>query len=118
MHIPALTGENRDQSENTCEQVTIEQTWHELYCFSCESLKELCPKALSSAEASLCRKEAESAGHDGKGEEKREGPPLFPCSHRPPHACYFSIIAIFIGIPSGTGASAEENGVLSKILAH
>lgn len=60
--------------------------------------------ALSSAEASLCRREAErkkkrGAGHDGKRQEI-ERP--FPSSYCPPRAFYFSIIAIFIWIPRGS----------------
>ena len=60
-------------------------------------------RALSSAEASLCCREAErkkerGAGHDGKGQEI-ERP--FPSSYCPPRAFYFSIIAIFIWIPRG-----------------
>ena len=38
------------------------------------------------------------AGHDGKGNREERLPP-FPSSHRSPRAFYFSIIAIFIGIP-------------------
>ena len=34
----------------------------------------------------LGRKKRERAGHDGKGEERREP---FPPSHRPPRAFYF-----------------------------
>ena len=64
---------------------------------------------LSSAEASLYRRETgkkgknKRAGHDGKGKERkgRRLPP-FLSSHRPPRTFYFSIIAvpfsIFIGI--------------------
>ena len=45
----------------------------------------------------------EHAGHDGKGEERREA----PSSHCPPRAYYFLIIVIFLkGYPAG--ASAEE----------
>ena len=70
--------------------------------------------ALSSTEASLCRREAgrkrkkESAQGTmgrGKGEEK---PPRFPSSHRPPRAFYFSIIATFIGIPTGSLCGEER----------
>ena len=70
--------------------------------------------SLSSAEAPFCRRKAgergkESAEDDGKG-KKMKLPP-FPSSHRPLRSCYFSIIAIFIGIPSG--ASAEKRGFVS-----
>ena len=56
--------------------------------------------SVSSAEASLSRREAgeekrKHAGHDGEGKERS--------------AFYFSIIAIFIGIPSGE-ASLWKNG--------
>ena len=60
--------------------------------------------SLSSAEASLCcgeagDKEKESArGTMGRGNREERLPP-FPSSHRSPRAFYFSIIAIFIGIP-------------------
>ena len=79
---------------------------------------ETSPWALSSAEASLYCGEAfvlwggwgerkrERAGHDGKGEERREAPP-FPSSHRSPRAFYFCRLLIFWwGYPAG--ASAEE----------
>ena len=71
--------------------------------------------SLASAEASLYRREAverekESAwGTMGRGKRRRE---VFPSSHRPPRAFYFSIIAIFIGIPSGS-LCGEERFILS-----
>ena len=37
-----------------------------------------------------------------EGERKEERLPFFPSSHIPLRACYFSIIAFFIGIPSGS----------------
>ena len=71
--------------------------------------------SLASAEASLYRREAgerkkESAwGTMGREKRRRE---VFPSSHRPPRAFYFSIIAIFIGIPSGS-LCGEERFILS-----
>jgi len=64
--------------------------------------------SLSSAETSLLlwggwgERKRKRAGHDGKWKERREAPAPSPSSHRPQRAFYFhSIIAIFIGIPSG-----------------
>ena len=54
--------------------------------------------SLSFAEASLCR----IVGRLGKRKRKRA------CSHRPPPAFYFSIIAIFIGIHSGSLYGGES----------
>ena len=57
------------------------------------------PNPFSSAEVSLCRREAgekensKRAWQDGREKERKL--PLFPSSHRPPRAYYFSIIAIF-----------------------
>jgi len=48
----------------------------------------------------------ERAGHDGKGEERREA----PSSHRPPHTYYFFDYSyIFIGIPSGSLCGGESH---------
>ena len=77
--------------------------------------------ALSSAEASLYCGEAfvlwggwgerkrERAGHDGKGEERREAPAvsLFPSS--PARFLFLSIIDILIGIPSGSLCGGESS---------
>ena len=43
-------------------------------------------------------KKESSRGMMGKGKKGS----AFPSSHRPPRACCFSIIAIFIGIPGGS----------------
>ena len=63
--------------------------------------------SLSSAEAPSCHKERRKrkrAGDDWKGKE------ISP-SHRPLRPSFLSLIAIFIGIPSG--ASAEKRGFVS-----
>ena len=52
-------------------------------------------------------KKRKRAGDDGKEKERKRGP-LFPVSHRPPRAFYFSIIVIFIGIPSGSLCAGER----------
>ena len=52
-------------------------------------------------------KKRKRAGDDGKEKERKRGP-LFPSSHRPPRAIYFSIIVIFIGIPSGSLCAGER----------
>ena len=70
--------------------------------------------SLSSTEAPFCRRKAgerekESAEDDGKVKKMRLPP--FPSSHRPLRSCFFLIIAIFIGIPSG--ASVEKSGFVS-----
>ena len=71
--------------------------------------------SLASAEASLYRREAvERETEDTRGtmgREKRRSE-VFSPSHRPPRAFYFSIIAIFIGIPSGS-LCGEERFILS-----
>ena len=71
--------------------------------------------SLASAEASLYRREAvEREKEDTRGtmgREKRTSE-VFSSSHRPPRAFYFSIIAIFIGIPSGR-LCGEERFILS-----
>lgn len=60
----------------------------------------------------------EKRGDDGrrKRETENERLPLLPSSHHPPLACYFSIIAIFIGIPSGS-VSTEKTVTLSIPIA-
>ena len=71
--------------------------------------------ALSSEEASGIfvlwggwgERKRKRAGNHGKGKEKREFPP-FPSSHRPRRSFYFSIIAILIGIPSGSLCGGES----------
>ena len=67
------------------------------------------------AEASLYRREAvETEKEDTRGtmgREKRRSE-VFSSSHRPPRALYFSIIAIFIGIHSGS-LCGEERFILS-----
>ena len=71
--------------------------------------------SLASAEASLYRREAvEREKEDTRGtmgREKRRSE-VFSSSHRPPRAFYFSIIAIFIGIPSGS-LCGEDRFILS-----
>ena len=58
------------------------------------------------AEAALCcgeagEKEIESARGRMERRKREERLPPFPSSHRSPRASYFSIIAIFIGMPCG-----------------
>ena len=53
------------------------------------------------------RKKRKRAGDDGTEKERKRGP-LFPSSHRPTRAIYFSIIVIFIGIPSGSLCAGER----------
>ena len=71
--------------------------------------------SLASAEASLYRREAverekeDTRGTMGREKRRRE---VFSSSHRPPCAFYFSIIAIFIGIPSGS-LCGEDRFILS-----
>ena len=71
--------------------------------------------SLASTEASLYRREAgerkkESArGTMGRDRRRSE---VFPSSHRPPRPFYYSIIAIFIGIPSGS-LCGEDRFILS-----
>ena len=71
--------------------------------------------SLASAEASLYRREAVERGKEDTrrtmGREKRRSQ-VFSSSHRPPRAFYFSIIAIFIGIHSGS-LCGEERFILS-----
>ena len=71
--------------------------------------------SLASAEASLYRREAVEREKEGArgtmGREKRRRE-VFSSSHRPPRAFYFSIIAIFIGIHSGS-LCGEERFILS-----
>ena len=51
----------------------------------------------------------ERAGNDGKGEERRESfSRLFPVPIIPRALSIFSIIAIFIGIPSGSHCGGES----------
>ena len=67
---------------------------------------------VSSAESSLCCGEAgekKKRKPDGKGKERREAFPPFPSSHRLPGGFYFSIIAICIGIPSGSLCRGERS---------
>ena len=52
-------------------------------------------------------KKRKRAGDDGTEKERKRGP-LFPSSHRPTRAIYFSIIVIFIGIPSGSLCAGER----------
>ena len=65
-------------------------------------------RTLSPAESSLYRREVWREGKriregdDGKGKGKEKKLPPFRSSHRPPGAFYFSVIAIFIGMPSGS----------------
>ena len=71
--------------------------------------------SLASAEASLYRREAVERGKEDTrrtmGREKRRSE-VFSSSHRPPRAFYFLIIAIFIGIHSGS-LCGEERFILS-----
>ena len=68
--------------------------------------KRLCLSSL------LCRsevgeKEKESApGATGRGTRGRRKP--FPSFHRPPRAFCFSIIAVIVGIPSGSLGGRER----------
>ena len=48
----------------------------------------------------------ERAGHDGKGEERREAVSLFPSS--PSRFLFLSIIDILMGIPSGSLCGGES----------
>ena len=67
---------------------------------------------LSSAESSLYRSEGwregkrNRVGDDGKGRDKKLTP--FRSSHRPSRAFYFSITAIFIGMPSESLSGGES----------
>lgn len=60
----------------------------------------------------------EKSGDDGrrKRETEKETLLLLTSSHHPPLACYFSIIAIFIGIPNGI-VSTEKTVTLSIPIA-
>lgn len=71
----------------------------------------------------MCRRGREvgkrgKKGDDGRREREteKERLPLLPSSHHLPLACYFSIIAIFIGIPSGS-VSTERTVTLSIPIA-
>ena len=67
--------------------------------------------SLASAEASLYRREAvEREKEDTRGTMEREKrrSEVFSSSHRPLRAFYFSIIAIFIGIHSGSLCGEER----------
>ena len=73
---------------------------------------------LSSAEASLCRWDAGESEHESAqgtmGEKKREGRlPSFPLSIVHCALCYFLIIAIFIGITSGSLGGGERGNVMN-----
>ena len=71
--------------------------------------------SLASAEASLYRREAREREKESARETMRRGKrrsEVFPSSHRPPRAFYFSVIAIFIGIPSGS-LCGEDRFILS-----
>ena len=85
-------------------------------------------KPLSSAEAFLCCREAgeklkkkrAGARWEVEREKRQERLPSFPSSHRYLRAIYFSIIAIFIGIPSGEplglwGASGGRWGAVHRL---
>ena len=71
--------------------------------------------SLASAEVSLYRREArereKESARGTMGREKKRSQ-VFPSSHRPPRAFYFSVIAIFIGIPSGS-LCGEDRFILS-----
>ena len=56
------------------------------------------------------KKKSES-GAQWEGEREKRDSRLFPFSHRPPRASFFffSIIAIFIGIPSGSLCGGESD---------
>ena len=77
-------------------------------------------RALSFVEASFRRREAgrkkkkKRAGHDGKGEEKTEGPviSLFPSS---PARLLFFHYCYFYGIPSGNLCGGESGARESKL---
>ena len=53
-------------------------------------------------------KEIESARGTMERGKREERLPPFPSSHRPPRAFYFSIIAVFIGIPRGSLCGGES----------
>ena len=70
-------------------------------------------QSLSSTESSWsCRevgeKEKESAGLDGKGKERRVEEGFFPVAIVPARFLFFSITAIFTGIPSGSLCGGVE----------
>ena len=71
--------------------------------------------SLASTGASLYRREAgerkKESTRGTMGREKRKSE-VFPSSHRPPHTYYFSVIAIFIRIPSGS-LYGKDNFTLS-----
>ena len=76
-------------------------------------------RALSFVEASFRRREVgrkkkKRAGHDGKGEEKTEGPviSLFPSS---PARLLFFHYCYFYGIPSGNLCGGESGAGESKL---
>ena len=76
-------------------------------------------QALSSAKASLCLREAgEKEKESARGTMGREKIykrlPSFLSSRRPRRASYFSITAIFIGIPSGSLYGGESGAVERK----
>ena len=74
--------------------------------------------ALSSPEASFCPREAgererrKRAGDDGKGKERKRG--LFALPIGSPRAFKFSIIAIFIWLPSGSHCEGESGRGLKE----
>ena len=76
------------------------------------------PNPFSSAEVSLCRREAgekeksKRAGQDGREKERKLT--LFPSSYLPPRAYYFSISAIFIEIPGSRLATSRPLGERSE----
>ena len=75
-------------------------------------LTSLLPQNLSTSQRPLCvvgrlgRKKKKARGARWEGEREKRG--LFPFSHLHLHAFFFSIIAIFIGIPSGRLCRGES----------
>ena len=86
--------------------------------FKCRISANKFPNPFSSAEVSLCRREAgekeksKRAGQDGMEKERKLT--LFPFSYLPPRAYYFSISAIFIEIPGSRLATSRPLGERSE----
>ena len=103
---PPLGKQNRGSFKKTFSLI-----WDFLLCYffwAFFQLKLLCMWVLSSLLRRGPGKERkrERAGHDGKG-KREERLPRFPSFHPSPRGFYFSIIAIFIGTPSGSLCGEE-----------
>ena len=62
----------------------------------------------------LGRKKKRAGGRwEVERERRQERLPSFPSSHRSPRAFYFSIIVIFIGIPSGSLCGGDTNEAMN-----